>query len=68
MCKFVLRQKGIALDRANDNEFTFENFKQMVLNDLQLTSAKRHQFVWNEKKKYIETRYIARTVRKTIDS
>ena len=67
--KFVLRQKGITLDRANnDNEFTFENFKQMVLSDLTLTSAKRHQFVWNEKNKNIETRYIARTVRKTIDS
>ena len=56
------------MDRANDTEFTLENYKRAVLNDLTLKSAKRHQFVWNEKTKDIETRYIARTVRKTIDS
>ena len=64
----MLRQKGITLERASDNEITFETFERMVLDDLTLKSAKRHQLVWNEKTKDIETRYISRTVRKTIDS
>ena len=66
--KVVLRQKGITLDRANAGAFTFENFKEMVLRDLRLKSDARHQFVWNEKTKDIETRFISREVRATIDS
>ena len=40
----------------------------MVLHDLKLKSKERRQFVWNERTKDIETRYIAREVRKTVDS
>jgi hypothetical protein len=64
----VIRQKGITLDRANSNLFTFETIKNMVLNDEQIESAKRYQFTWNKQTKDVETRYVSRTVKGTLDS
>ena len=34
--KIVIKQKGITLDRCNSNIFTFENVKNIVLNNLPL--------------------------------
>ena len=65
--KTVVKQKGITLDRANSNIFTFERMKQMVLDSKEISSEKRFQFVWNGQTKDIETRYISRTVRPTLD-
>ena len=31
--EFIIKQKGITLDRANSNKFTFESIKNMVLKD-----------------------------------
>ena len=39
----------------------------MVLKNVQLESAKRHQCIWN-KNKDIETRHISRTTQSTLNS
>jgi hypothetical protein len=64
----VIKQKGITLDKANTNIFTFESVKSIVLEQKVLESAKRFQFRTREKTKQIETVYIARTVKQTVDS
>ena len=66
--EIIIKQKGITLDRANTNKFTFESIKDMVLKDETIVSAKRYQFTWNQRTKDIETRYISRTVQATMDS
>ena len=66
--KFVVKQKGITLDRANSNLFTFDRVKDMVLDGRELQSEKRYQFVWNQATKDVETRYVSRTVKPTLDS
>ena len=66
--KIVVKQKGITLDKANSNIFTFEKVKDVVLNGDVLTSEKRYQFVWNQTTKDVETRYISRSVKSTLDS
>ena len=66
--KIVIKQKGITLDRANSNVFTFENVKKVTLNNKPLKSEERHQFTWNKTSKDVETKYISRTVNSTIDS
>ena len=65
--KTVIKQKGITLDRVNSNIFTFENVRDMVLENDTLESAKRFQFVWNTNKQ-IETRYISRSAKQTTDT
>ena len=65
--KISIRMKGITLDRATSDIFTFERIKDMVLKNETLKSAERFQFIWN-KDKQIETRYITREVRNTMDS
>ena len=65
--KIAIRMKGITLDRATSDIFTFERIKKMVLENDTLESAERFQFIWN-KDKEIETRYITRKVRNTMDS
>ena len=52
--KIVVKQKGITLDRANSNTFTFEKVKSVVLNCDVLQSEKRHQFVWVQTTKDVE--------------
>ena len=66
--KIVIRLKGITLDRANSNIFTFEKLKDMVLKGDSLESEKRYQFTWNSSTKDIETRNISRKIRSTLDS
>ena len=53
--KTVIKQKGITLDRANSNVFTFDNVKKIVLENKILESEKRYQFTWNKLTKDIET-------------
>jgi hypothetical protein len=65
--KTVIKQKGITLDRMNSNVFTFENVKKMVLENGELESEKRFQFIWN-KEKQIETRFISRSAKLTTDT
>jgi hypothetical protein len=62
-----IKMKGITLDRANANIFTFERIRDMVLKEVKLKSEKRHQFKWN-KNKDIETRHISRTTQSTLNS
>ena len=66
--KVEIKQKGITLDYANSNIFTFDKVKEAVLNDTTITSEKRYQFSWNTKTKDIETKYMSRTFEGTIDS
>ena len=40
----------------------------MVLKNETIKSAERYMFTWNNKNKDIETKYISRTVRPTMDS
>ena len=66
--KVEIKQKGITLDYANSNIFTFDTVKEAVLNNTTITSEKRYQFSWNTKTKDIETKYMSRTFEGTIDS
>ena len=40
----------------------------MVLKNVELESEKRFQFIWNSKTKDIETRFISRSARQTMDT
>ena len=66
--KTVIKQKGITLDRANSNVFTFDNIRKIVLENKILESEKRYQFTWNKLTKDIETKYVSRSVKSTMDS
>jgi hypothetical protein len=65
--KIQIRMKGITLDRATSDIFTFERIRKMVLENDTLESAERFQFIWNSNRE-IETRPIKRKVRNTMDS
>ena len=64
----VIKQEGIILDVANNNIFTFENVRDIVLRDINLENEKIFMFRWNEQTKDIETQYMNRTVQPTIDT
>ena len=64
--KVMVKQKGITLDRANDQVVNFETMKNMVLNNKELKSMKRHQFKWDTQTKDIVTKYIARSIKSTV--
>jgi hypothetical protein len=66
--KTVIKQKGITLDRANCNIFTFDTMKDITLKKLKIESEKRYQFTWNKTTKDIETKYVSRSVQSTLDS
>ena len=66
--KIVIKQKGITLDKANSNVFTFENVKNVVLKNNKIESEKRFQYTWDGKSKDIQTRYVSRSVQSTIDT
>jgi hypothetical protein len=66
--KITIKQKGITLDRANSNVFTFENVRNVSLKNVSLESQKRYQFTWNKTTKDIETKYLSRTVNSTINT
>ena len=42
--------------------------RDIVLNDIKVESEKRFQFGWNNKSKDIETKYVSRTVRQTVNT
>jgi hypothetical protein len=65
--KIQIRMKGITLDRATSDIFTCERIRRMVFENDCMESSERFQFIWN-KDKEIETRYITRKVRNTMDS
>ena len=58
----MVKQKGITLDRANDEVVNFDAMKDMVLNCKELKSKGRHQFKWESQTKDIVTKYIARKI------
>ena len=64
--KVVVKQKGITLDRANDDVVNFETMKNMVLNHSEIKSKERHQFKWDSNTKDIITKYISRSIKSTI--
>ena len=64
--KVVIKQKGITLDRANSNIFSFEHVRNITLNNLKLESAKRYQFQWTKEKEII-TKYVPRSVQSTLN-
>ena len=66
--KITIKQKGITLDRANSNVFTFENVRDVSLKNVSLESQKRYQVTWNKTTKDIETKYLSRTVNSTINT
>ena len=66
--EYVVKQKGITLDKDCASVFTFNNIKDMVLNNKTIESPKRFQFTYNSHTKDIETRYVSRTAKQTIDS
>ena len=66
--KTVVKQKGITLDRANSNNLTFEQVKHMTLDNGVIKSEEIYQFMCNNSTKYVETRYISRSAKPTLDS
>jgi hypothetical protein len=54
--KIQIRMKGITLDRATSDIFTFERIRKMVLENDCLESAERFQFIWNSNRE-IETKF-----------
>jgi hypothetical protein len=47
----VVKQKGITLDRANDNVVNFDTMKEMVLYDADLESNPQYEYVLDKRKK-----------------
>ena len=45
-----------------------DTFKKTILDKSTLKSEKRYQFTWDNKTKNIETKYIDKTIRDTLDS
>ena len=66
--KIQITQTGITLDYANRLLFTFEKFKDMVLDDKLIKSKERHTFKTDNKTRTIRTDHLGRTVKLTIDS
>jgi hypothetical protein len=67
--KTVIRQKGISLDTANSDIFTFEAMCKMVLNDDEehwLRSEDRFSFSVDNKTKDVITLYLSRSVKSTM--
>ena len=64
--KVVIRQKGITLDRANSSLVSFENMRDMVLNDGEIKSEKRFQFRWDSNTKGIVTVDSGKSMKSTI--
>jgi hypothetical protein len=64
--KITVKQKGITLDRANQQRFTFENMKKIALDNSSIESLPRFQFSYVNKQ--VITNYVSRTVSSTVDS
>ena len=65
--KVQVKQKGITLDKANDDVVNFETMIDMVLNNKSIKSEERHQFKWDKKSKDIITKYIGRSIKSTMN-
>jgi len=62
----IIKQKGVTLDIDNSTRFTFEKYLKIVHDDLiNMESAKRFTFKWNENTKDVVTKFISRTIRST---
>ena len=66
--KVVVKQKGITLDEANSAVVNFNSLKNMVLNNSELKSESRYQFLWDRKTKEVITGYISRSIHSTLNS
>ena len=66
--KTKIVQKGITLDHANSGVFTFEAFKQMVLEGKFIESVPRGTFKTDNKSRSICTKNLQRNVKLTIES
>ena len=64
--KIQVKQKGITLDRANDEVVNFDTMRDMVLNGKGIESKKRFQFKWDTKTKDIITNNVSRSIKSTI--
>ena len=64
--KIQVKQKGITLDRANDEVVNFDTMRDMVLNGTGIESKKRFQFKWDTKTKDIITNNVSRSIKSTI--
>ena len=56
------------MDFQNSKIFTFDTIKNTILDKSTLKSEKRYQFTWDNKTKNIETKFIDKTIRDTLDS
>eukprot|EP00971_Amphidinium_carterae_P348504 6490527-Amphidinium_carterae.2 len=65
--KVVVKQKGITLNRSNDDLINFETMKNMVLNQETLHSSEKAQFKWDTLTKDVITKNIARSIKSTIN-
>ena len=66
--KIDIKLKSITLDFQNSKIFTFDTIKNTILDKSTLKSEKRYQFTWDNKTKNIETKFIDKTIRDTLDS
>ena len=58
--KVVIKQKGVTLDKANDDVVHFDSMKDMILNNKPIQTQKRFQFRWDTCSKDIVTQYISK--------
>ena len=65
--KVQVKQKGITLDKANDDVVNFDTMKDLVLNSKPSQSKERHQFKWDAKSKDFVTKHISRSIRSTLN-
>ena len=63
----VILNKGIKINKANDDFVDFDKFIQMVKGEVKtLTTASRFTFKWDTVSKDVHTKYIARTIQSTV--
>ena len=63
--KVVSKQKGITLDKANNNVVHFDSMKGMILNGKPITTQKMFQFKWDTCSKDIVAHYISKSTKST---
>jgi hypothetical protein len=66
--KYSLRQKGITMNRSNEDVVNFESMKNMVLNNSTIKSSPIMKFNWDNKTKDMTTSYVARRINRTIET
>jgi G:T-mismatch repair DNA endonuclease (very short patch repair protein) len=58
--KVVVKQKGITLDRANDNVVNFDTMRNMVLYDAMLEKDPQYEYVLDNRKNTKQVKVVAR--------